>query len=127
MDVRIETHVRINDFRIIKTLGTGGMGIVYLARQMSLNRDVALKVLGPTIDDPMARARFRRESRAVALLKHPGIAELYYAGQDDTLCYMATEYIDGATLRQIFTAPGGDAGCHDHARFRAATATRRRG
>lgn len=101
MDDPFAAGVRIHDFKIIKVLGTGGMGIVYLANQTSLNRLVALKVLGPTIDDPKARARFRRESRAVALLKHPGIAEVHYAGQDDALCYMATEYIEGATLRQV--------------------------
>lgn len=100
MDTNFEAGVRINDFKIMKSLGTGGMGIVYLARQVSLNRPVALKILGPMIDDPKARARFRREARAVALLKHSGIAEVYYAAQDDKLCYMATEYIDGATLRQ---------------------------
>ena len=100
MDTNFEAGVRINDFKIMKSLGTGGMGIVYLARQVSLNRPVALKILGPMIDDPKARARFRRETRAVALLKHSGIAEVYYAAQDDKLCYMATEYIDGATLRQ---------------------------
>jgi serine/threonine protein kinase len=101
MDDPFEAGVRIHDFKIMKVLGTGGMGIVYLANQTSLNRLVALKVLGPTIDDPKARARFRRESRAVALLKHPGIAEVHYAGQDDALCYMATEYIEGATLRRV--------------------------
>src|SRR3954471_23063893 len=101
MDTTFEAGVRINDFKILKTLGTGGMGIVFLARQVSLNRRVALKVLGPMIDDPRARARFRREARAVALLKHPAIAEVYYAAQDDKVCYMATEYIDGATLRQV--------------------------
>ena len=101
MEVNLEAGIRINDFKVIRSLGTGGMGIVYLARQVSLDRLVALKVLGPMIDDRKARARFRREARAVARLKHPGIAEVYYAGQDDKVCYMGTEYIDGATLRQV--------------------------
>ncbi len=103
MDTNIEAGLRISDFKIIKGLGTGGMGIVYLAKQVSLNRLVALKVIGPTIGDPRARARFRREAQAVALLKHSGIATVHYAGQDDKLCYMATEYIDGSTLRQVFS------------------------
>jgi serine/threonine protein kinase len=102
MDQHIEAGVRIGDFKIVKPLGAGGMGIVCLANQISVNRLVALKVLGPTIDDPRARARFRREAYAVAMLKHPGIAAVHYAGQDGSLCYMATEYIDGPTLRQVF-------------------------
>ena len=102
MDTNLEAGIRISDFKIIKILGAGGMGIVYLAKQVSLNRLVALKVLGPTIDDRRARNRFRRECQAVAMLDHPGIAAVYYAAQDETMCYMATEYICGSSLRQVF-------------------------
>jgi serine/threonine protein kinase len=69
----LEAGVQIGDFRIEKRLGAGGMGIVYLARQVSLDRTVALKVLGSALDRDADIARFRREAQAVAELEDPGI------------------------------------------------------
>ena len=77
------------------------MGIVYLARQVSLDRLVALKVLGQSLSRPSDKARFQREAQAVAKLKHPNIATVHFVGQDDRLCYMAMEYIDGVSLREV--------------------------
>jgi len=90
----------IGDFKIVRQLGVGGMGIVYLALQQSLNRLVALKVLGKALLSQNAIDRFRRESQAIAKLNHPSIASVYYVGQDKQICYMAMEYIDGMSLRE---------------------------
>ena len=98
---QLETGVRIGDFEIEKRLGAGGMGIVYQARQVSLNRRVALKILGPALDQGSGLARFRREAQAVARLKHPGIAGLYFLGQDGDLCYHAMELVEGVSLRRV--------------------------
>jgi serine/threonine protein kinase len=97
----LEANVQIGDFRIERRLGAGGMGIVYLGRQVSLNRPVALKVLGSALTDSGQVARFRREAQAVAKLNHPGIAGVYFIGQDRELCYIAMEYIDGLSLREV--------------------------
>jgi serine/threonine protein kinase/CheY-like chemotaxis protein len=103
-DVRadqIAANVQIGDFRIEKRLGAGGMGIVYLARQVSLDRAVALKFLGPALSLQADKARFQREARAIAKLDHPGIASVYFIGQDQQVCYIAMEYIDGPSLRSV--------------------------
>jgi len=93
--------VQIGDFRIIKQIGAGGMGIVYLAKQVSLDRLVALKVLGRSLDRPSDIARFQREAQAVARLEHPNIATIHFVGQDKRLCYLAMQYIDGVSLREV--------------------------
>jgi serine/threonine protein kinase len=94
-------RVKIGDFRIESRLGAGGMGIVYRARQVSLDRVVALKLLGAALTREADRARFQREAQAVAKLNHPGIASVYFIGQDRQVCYMAMEFIDGLTLREV--------------------------
>jgi serine/threonine protein kinase len=99
----LEAGVLIGDFRIERRLGAGGMGIVYLARQLSLDRPVALKVLGSAISDPSAIGRFRREAQAIARLHHEGIADVYFIGQDSEVSYIAMEYIDGASLGEVVT------------------------
>src|SRR6516162_9203205 len=97
----LETGVEIGDFRIESRLGAGGMGIVYRALQVSLDRVVALKVLGAALTREADRARFQREAQAVAKLNHPGIAGVYFIGQDRRICYMAMEFIDGLTIREV--------------------------
>ncbi|WP_435015377.1 serine/threonine-protein kinase [Tundrisphaera sp. TA3] len=97
----LEADVRVGDFRIERRVGSGGMGIVYQARQISLDRVVALKVLGNALDRPDDIARFRREAQAVAKLDHPHIAGVYFVGQDRQLCYMAMEFVDGVSLRRV--------------------------
>ncbi len=99
--VSLEPDVRVDDFRIECRLGSGGMGVVYQARQISLDRVVALKVIGDALNRPEDIARFRREAQAVAKLDHPHIAGVYYVGQDRQLCYMAMEFVDGASLRRV--------------------------
>jgi len=97
----LDADVRVDDFRIERRLGAGGMGVVYQARQISLDRVVALKVIGDALNRPEDIARFRREAQAVAKLDHPHIAGVYYVGQDRALCYMAMEFVDGASLRRV--------------------------
>jgi serine/threonine protein kinase len=77
------------------------MGIVYRARQLSLNRVVALKILGPALDSEGGKARFRREAQAIAKLNHSGIASIYFIGQDEQVCFFAMEYVEGVSLRRV--------------------------
>jgi serine/threonine protein kinase len=100
----LEAAVTVGDFVIERRLGVGGMGVVYQARQVSLDRVVALKILGDALNRPEDIARFRREAQAVARLDHPHIAGVHYVGQDEALCYMAMEYVDGASLRRVIDA-----------------------
>jgi serine/threonine protein kinase len=96
----LEAGVQVGDFEIERRIGAGGMGIVYQARQLSLNRPVALKVLGQALTRSADVSRFQREAQAAARLKHPAIAQVYYIGQDRHLCYLAMELIDGISLRR---------------------------
>jgi serine/threonine protein kinase len=100
----LEAGIQIGDFRIEKRIGNGATGIVYRARQVPLERVVALKVLGKSLVNGREIARLQREARAVARLNHPGIAMVYYIGQDADSCYMAMELIDGVPLDRLIQA-----------------------
>src|SRR5258708_38220706 len=102
----LEANVQIGDFRIERRLGAGGMGIVYQARQISLNRPVALKVLGQALSRGTDVTRFQREAQAAARLRHPSIAQVFYIGQDRHICYMAMELVDGISLRRVLDRLG---------------------
>jgi serine/threonine protein kinase len=91
----------VGDFRIEARLGAGGMGVVYQARQVTLNRVVALKVLGTALRTEAGIARFRREAQAIAKLHHPSIAAVHFIGQDDEVCYIAMEFVEGISLREV--------------------------
>jgi serine/threonine protein kinase len=97
----LEVGARIGDFEIEGSVGAGGMGIVYRARQVSLDRVVALKILGPALHSDGGKARFRREAQAIAKLNHPGIASVYFIGQDEEVCFFAMEFVDGVSLRRV--------------------------
>jgi serine/threonine protein kinase len=97
----LDAFVQIGEFRIERRLGAGGMGIVYQALQVSLDRIVALKVLGSALREPNDIVRFRRAAQAAARLRHPNIATVYYVGQDEELCYLAMELIDGCSLQHL--------------------------
>jgi len=90
---------------ILVCLGRGGMGVVYKARQKSLNRFVALKLLAPErADDPQFAARFEKEAQALAALNHPHIVTIYDHGQAGGFYYLLMEFVDGVNLRQILQA-----------------------
>ena len=92
---------RLGDYQILRKLGRGGMADVYAARQMSLGRDVALKVLRSEFArDRDYIERFRREARAAAKLNHPNIVQVYEVNSIDSQYYIAQELIDGDNLRQ---------------------------
>ncbi len=105
-----EPPERLGDFRLIERLGGGGMGVVYLAEQLSLARRVALKLVRPDhLFFEGARERFRRETEAVARLKHHGIVPIYVVGDEAGLPYFAMEWVEGGTLAEILRALEGRA------------------
>jgi serine/threonine protein kinase/tetratricopeptide (TPR) repeat protein len=90
---------RIAHYRILRKLGSGGMGEVYLAEDERLSRQVALKVIASDrSSDDTTRRRFLREARAVATLSHPGIAHIYDSGTEQEIDFIAMELIEGETL-----------------------------
>ncbi len=93
--------------RLLSLLGEGGMGSVYRAMQLNLERPVAVKVLSPDLAaDPGFRARFAREGQALAGLAHEGIVAIYDAGTDGDLCWLVMELVQGSSLRSRFPAHG---------------------
>jgi serine/threonine protein kinase len=95
---------QIGHYQIIREIGRGGMGVVYLAEDTSLGRQVALKVLPKhLISDPDRLRRFEREARAASALNHPNILTIQQLAQVDSLHFIATEFIDGVTLRMANT------------------------
>ena len=93
---------QLGDFRLMGRIGGGGMGVVYLAVQTSLKRDVALKLIRPEhLFFEGARERFRREAQAVARLQHPGIVPIYTVGEDGGIPWFAMEHVAGCTLAQV--------------------------
>ncbi|MGI8565453.1 MAG: protein kinase domain-containing protein, partial [Pyrinomonadaceae bacterium] len=91
---------QIGPYRVLSLLGAGGMGEVYLAEDARLARKVALKMLPlPFVADPDRVRRFANEARAASALNHPNIITIYDIGQVDATHYIATEYVEGETLR----------------------------
>src|SRR5262249_18447628 len=93
---------RLGDFELVRALGRGGMGVVYEARQLSLNRKVALKVLAAGLGStPKAVQRFRREAEAAAQLHHTNIIPVYATGEEQGSHFYAMELIDGPSLDHV--------------------------
>ncbi len=92
----------ISHYEITDKLGSGGMGDVYLARDRNLGRQVALKFLPDHLSaDSSFRDRFTREARAAASLSHPNVVTIYEVGEVNERVFMAMEYVDGTTLREL--------------------------
>jgi eukaryotic-like serine/threonine-protein kinase len=93
---------RIGQYRAVKLIGQGGMGEVYLAEDLRLGRPVALKLLPDfLVDDAESVRRFRREALAASAISHPHVAHIYEAGVDAGRHYLAMEYVEGVTLREL--------------------------
>ncbi len=93
---------RLGDYRILREIGRGGMGVVYEAEQVSLGRRVALKVLPRQVaGDGLALARFRREAKAAARLHHTNIVPVFEVGRDGEVAYYAMQFIQGQGLDQV--------------------------
>ena len=97
-----ELNGRIPGLEVISLIGHGGMGAVYKARQVNLNRIVALKIIKRGDDNPQDFSdRFRREAQTMARLNHPHIVTIYEFGQSQDLFYLVMEYVEGTTLRHL--------------------------
>lgn len=92
------TDLRIPGYILEETIGRGGMGVVYRARQLVSNRPVALKMLNTAHAKPEDRLRFEIEAQAIAQLKHPNIVELYHVGDTDGHEWLSLELVEGGTL-----------------------------
>jgi len=96
----LEPGTVLGSYTVVRELGRGGMGRVYLASDGRLGRTVALKMLAPQLTrEPLHRDRLRREARAAAVLTHPGICTVYALEEFDGELYIATEFVEGHTLR----------------------------
>ena len=97
----------LTHYRILRLLGRGGMGEVYLAEDLKLDRMVALKVLaGAVAADPDRRQRFDREAKAVAALNHPNIVTLHSVEEDQGVVFLTMELVEGRTLAELITPSG---------------------
>jgi serine/threonine protein kinase len=98
---------RVGGYEVLQRLGQGGMGEVYLARQISLDRNVALKVLAPSLaGDPQFVARFTREAYAAAQLTHHNIVQIHDIGAERDTHYFSMEFVQGHTLSNVVHEAG---------------------
>ncbi len=96
----------VGSYHIVASLGSGGMGQVFVAEDKKLGRQVALKVLPPEMDSPAHRKRFEREAKAVAALNHPNIVHLYSIEETDGVHFITMELVHGQTIAELVPSGG---------------------
>ncbi len=104
---KLERGSVIGGYRIDELISRGGMGVVYRATNLALNRIYALKVLAPALaDDDQYRERFKREMRIAASLHHPNVVGIHYAGEDSGTLFFVMDFVFGTDLRQVLRTGG---------------------
>ncbi|HEY6759827.1 MAG TPA: serine/threonine-protein kinase, partial [Baekduia sp.] len=107
LDTELQPGDEFAGYRVTGVAGRGGMGVVYRAEQLDLQRPVALKLIAtPLARDEAFRERFVRESRAAAAIDHPNVVPVYSAGEDDGRLYLAMRFVDGENLRTLVHREG---------------------
>ncbi len=98
---------RLGMYRVLRLLGKGGMGYVFLAEDIALRRRVALKVMKPDLEsDPSAWQRFLREARTLAAIKHEHLVTVYQAAQENRVIFLAMEWLQGESIEEWIAAAG---------------------
>ncbi len=100
----LEPTAIIAGYRIEEVVGRGGMGVVYRARELALERPVAVKLIAPErLHDPILRERFKTESRVAASIEHANVIPVYEAGEDDGLLFIAMRLVEGVDLSELLS------------------------
>ncbi len=108
MSVALDSGSSFAGYRIESVVGRGGMGVVYRATDLRLERPVALKLVAPELaEDELFRRRFLKEPRLAASLDHPNVVPIYEAGEHDGQLYLAMRFVDGSDMRTLLRREGG--------------------
>jgi YVTN family beta-propeller protein len=108
VSVALDSGSSFAGYRIESVVGRGGMGVVYRANDLSLERPVALKLVAPELaEDELFRRRFLKEPRLAASLDHPNVVPIYEAGEHDGQLYLAMRFVDGSDMRTLLRREGG--------------------
>ncbi len=100
----LQPGTRLGNYEVLSELGSGGMGEVYKAKDLKLGREVAIKVLPQEMASDSNRLhRFEQEARAASALNHPNIVTIYEIGEHEGTPYIAMEYVEGKTLREMLS------------------------
>jgi serine/threonine-protein kinase len=107
MDIEQLVGTRLGNYEIESLLGRGGMGVVYKARQISLNRSVALKILSPDLSsDSSFVKRFKREAEAIAQLDHSNIVHIHDIAKAKSFHFFSMQYVEGRNLAEVLKEEG---------------------